>query len=96
MDDPGGPLPPAGARGTFGGMDPWQQTVETRLGDLRTDLRAVAADVSSLKIDMAMVKERISHLPTKGFIVSALLSNLAVIAALTTFAPSLQHFLGLR
>lgn len=27
--------------GTPGGMDPWQQTVETRLGELRADVRTL-------------------------------------------------------
>jgi hypothetical protein len=37
---PGG-LKGSGSDGTFGGMDPWQQTVETRLGELRGDVRQV-------------------------------------------------------
>lgn len=38
-----GPGPLQGARGdgTFDGMDPWQQSVETRLGELRGDVRQV-------------------------------------------------------
>lgn len=37
---PGG-LKGSGSDGTFGGMDPWQQSVETRLGELRGDVRQV-------------------------------------------------------
>lgn len=36
-----GALQGAGNDGTFDGMDPWQHTVETRLGELRGDVRQV-------------------------------------------------------
>lgn len=44
---PGGPLQPGGPGGTSGGMDPWQQTVETRLGQLHTDIRDVGKKVDA-------------------------------------------------
>lgn len=38
-------LRPPGGGGTSDGMDPWQQTVETRLGELRTDVRDLGKKV---------------------------------------------------
>jgi hypothetical protein len=66
-------------------MDPWQQTVETRLGELR-------ADVGELKIDVAVIKERIGNLPTKGYIVKTVMAGLALIAALLTTQTLIQNF----
>lgn len=41
------PLKTDGGGGTSGGMDPWQQTVETRLGELRQDVRELRRDMDS-------------------------------------------------
>lgn len=37
----------SGGGGTSDGMDPWQQTVETRLGQLHTDIRDVGKKVDA-------------------------------------------------
>jgi len=42
-----GPLQNVGGGGTSDGMDPWQQAVETRLGELRTDIRDLASKADS-------------------------------------------------
>lgn len=39
-----------GGGGTSGGMDAWQQSVETRLGDLSTDIRDLGKKVDGLII----------------------------------------------
>lgn len=81
--------------GDSNGMDPWQQTVETRLGELRADLRGVASDVGAMKADMATLKEGVSHLPDKGFIVKTTLAALGLISALALFGPNLRSLLHL-
>lgn len=75
--------------GTSGGMDPWQQSVEKRLDKLDTN-------TSKLTVDLAVLTERVGHLPTKGFIVSALLTVLAVLAALNIFGPNIRTMFGLH
>lgn len=41
------PLHKSGGGGTSDGMDPWQQTVETRLGQLHADIRDVGKKVDA-------------------------------------------------
>jgi hypothetical protein len=77
-------------------MDPWQQTVETRLGELRTDVRELRSDVSAIKVDLAAVKVRVDHLPTKSFIVTALLGSLAAFSAITVFAAQVRSLFGMH
>lgn len=42
-----GPLPPGDGGSTLDGMNAWQQTVETRLGEMRQDIRDVGKKVDS-------------------------------------------------
>lgn len=92
----GNRLKSGGGGGTSDGMDPWQQTVETRLGDLRTDLRAVAVDVGVLKTDVATIKERLEHVATKAGVYGIVTAVGVMLGALTVFAPVLQHLLGVK
>jgi hypothetical protein len=91
-----GTLETSGGGGDSTGMDPWQQTVETRLGELRADVRGIGADVGLIKMAVATLTERVAHLPTKGFIVTATLTTLAVVAAFAMFGPNLRTLLGLH
>jgi hypothetical protein len=91
-----GPLETRGGGGDSTGMDPWQQTVETRLGELRTDLRGIGTDLGKVKTDVATLTERVGNLPTKGFIVTATLTTLAIIAAFALFGPNLRALFGLH
>lgn len=75
-----------GGGGNSGSMDPWQQSVEARLGDLRSDYRGMASDVSTLKTDVATLKEAVSHLPTKAWIGSTVRNWLAIMVGLATLA----------
>ena len=43
----GAPLKPGGGGDNSDGMDPWQQTVETRLGELRADVRSLGDKLDS-------------------------------------------------
>jgi hypothetical protein len=77
-------------------VEPWQQTVETRLGELRTDIRELRSDVGAIKVDLAAVKVRVDHLPTKSFIVTALLGSLGAFSAITVFAGQIRALLGVH
>jgi len=81
------PLNPPPKGDTSGGMDPWQQTVETRLGSLDRRAEVLSADVSTLKTDVAVIK---TTMATKGWMVGALATMLGAIAALTAFADKIQ------
>ena len=92
-------IPPAlntpGGGGTFGGMDPWQTSVEARLSELRSDLRNVASDVSALKSSTAVLAERMSHLPTKTWMITTAGGLLTLGSAVAVFLQHIRAFLGL-
>jgi hypothetical protein len=46
-----------------------------------------------VEITLATLTERVSHLPSKGFIVSALITSLVVVAGLIVFADSVKALL---
>ena len=62
----------------------------SNIDTLRNEFRG---EVEGLKISQATLTERVNHLPSKGFIVSATLSSLAVITALIVFQDHIKAFL---
>jgi hypothetical protein len=64
-------------------------TLRSDIGALRSEFRD---EVEGLKINQATLTERVNHLPSKGFIVSATLSSLAVISALILFQDHIRAF----
>ncbi|MEM5541779.1 hypothetical protein WNY61_03420 [Sulfitobacter sp. AS92] len=72
-----------------------------RIVKLESAMDHVQRDVTDLRGDMKDVRDRlkglevkVDHLPSKGFIVSAVLAALAVIAALLTYQDKLQALLN--
>ena|GEM_PF-764037 len=59
----------------------------SKISTLRNDFRG---EIEGLKIAQATLTERVNHLPSKGFIVSATLSSLAVITALIVFQDHIK------
>ena len=57
------------------------------LGRMKDDFKS---DVESVKVQLATLTERVNHLPSKGFIVSATLSSLAIVTALILFQDHLK------
>jgi hypothetical protein len=92
-DASSGTLKSGGGGGTSGGMDGWQTSVEARLGEIRTDTRSLLGEVNAIKVNLATLTERVAHLPSKGFVVTAVLTSLTVIAALVVFQGQIQTFL---
>lgn len=91
LDDRG--LVAGGGGGHMGGM-------EARVAKLEAGVEHLGKDVSNLSSDMRDVRDRlralevkVEHLPSKGFIVSALLVSLILIAALVTFQSEIQTLL---
>ena len=74
--------------------------MEARVAKLEANVEYLRADVSTLKGDvrdlrdrMRAVEVKIDHLPSKGFIVAALLGTLAVITALIGYTDQIQSVL---
>lgn len=82
------PLPPSDGGGTSGGM-------EARIKRLEDDYKEVRGDLKTLLVDVAVLKERVTHLPTKGWAVGAIATMLTLTTALVTLAPKLQAFFGI-
>lgn len=77
------PLKTGGGGGNSGDMERRLALVEDAVKELRRD-------VGDIKVDMATLKERVAHLPGKGFIVSVSLTILVILAAFITFADKIQ------
>jgi hypothetical protein len=95
---PGPPLQPPSGGGTFDGMEARIARLESDVGHIRDDLvdlkndgRDLRKSVAEIKVGMATLTERVNNLPTKGFIVTTVLTTLAVIAALIVFQGNLQQ-----
>lgn len=83
------PLNPPGGGGTFDGM-------EARIAVLENDVKHIKSALDrlvELPTEVAVLKERVSHLPTKSWMVGGLTTALAIIAALITFGEKLQALL---
>ena len=80
--------------GTSGGMDAWQQSVEKRLDSLDGRAQRLEVDVGAIKVDVAVLNERVSHLPTKGWMVGALTTGLIVITGLIAFMDKIRALLA--
>lgn len=80
-------LQTGGGGGTFDGMEP-------RVSRLETQFEKLNDKVDGLRIDVAVLRENVRHLPTKGFIVSALVAALGLIGALIVFQDRLTNLLG--
>lgn len=73
--------------GDGGGMD-------QRLGRLEAQYDRLTDRVGEVEKGLATLTERVAHLPSKGFIVNALLVSLAVTAALIAFGEKLQQLVS--
>jgi phage shock protein A len=74
--------------------------MEARVAKLEATIEHMRSDVSDLKSDardlrdrMRAVEVKIDHLPSKGFIVIALLASLTAIGALVGYTEQIQSLL---
>lgn len=63
--------------------------LEASVEHIDRNVARMTPDLANVRERMATIEERMAHLPGKGFIVSALLVSLAVIAALTAFSDQI-------
>lgn len=76
------PLQSGGGGGTFNPM-------EARVSKLESQFEKLNDKIDELRIDVAILKEKVSNLPSKGFIVTATVSALAFFSALILFKDAI-------
>lgn len=88
---PGPPLQPPGGGGTFDGMEARVARLEADVGHIKDDVgdlkawsASIRTDISSLKTETAVLSERVSHLPGKGFIVTVVGAAATVLIGVLT------------
>ena len=91
-----GPLKTTGGGNNSGGMEARVAVLETHMAHVREDVGTLKTNVQALLIDSGRLQERVAALPSKGFIVSAVVGMGAVLGAVTLFGPTLAHILGLK
>lgn len=75
-------------------MGPWETSVENRLDSLDRRLGSIGGDVGQIKTDTAVLRSDMRHLPTKGYIITAVVTLLALFAALTAYADTIQSWVN--
>ena len=68
--------------------------IERDVGELKLDVREFRADMRDVRERLVRLEEKVTQLPGKGFVVSALLLSLAVIASLLAFQGQIQKLTG--
>jgi len=80
-------LKTGGGGGTSDGMD-------VRVSRLESQVDKLDAHVTDMKVSLATLTERVAHLPSKGFIVTALGTTATVLGAIVLLADRLKSLLG--
>ena len=90
-----------GSDGTFDGMEPRVAKLEAHVEHMREAISGMAKSVATLtettnRIDreLAVLGEKVSHLPSKGWSLTVAAAIMAVLVAATTLAPRLQTLFG--
>lgn len=83
-------------------MEPRVAVLETKMdqvckevGDLKNAVAGIDGRLRSVEIGLATLTERVAHLPSKGFIVAATATTLALLTALIVFQGHIQRLLRL-
>ena len=93
------PLQSGGGGGTFDGKEPRVAVLENNveyikrdIGELKADMSGIRRDVESLKVSQGILTERVSHLPSKGFIFTVALGIVGAIITFITFQDHIKAF----
>ena len=76
------------------GMDPWQTSVESRLGGLDRRLSSIETGVGEIKVNIATIDTTVKHLPSKGFIVTAVVGGATLLGVVGHYFPKLLTVIG--
>lgn len=79
------PLKAGGGDGTSGGMEARVAKLEAHVEHIRAEL----AKLSAMPTDLAVLKTRVDHLPTKGFILTSAIATVSAVVGLITLLSRL-------
>jgi hypothetical protein len=84
----------SGGGGGGGGMDMDRRVarLEGQFDKLDTKIDGLGGRVGGVEVQLATLTERVAHLPSKGFIVTALATTIAVVSGLAAIARGLGFF----
>lgn len=77
------------------GLDSRMGRLEVRMDRLEGRMDGIDGRLRGVETGLATLTERVAHLPSKSFIVTGLLTSLAILTALALFQDRLQALLGL-
>jgi len=80
----------SGNGGNGGGMDGRIAKLEANVENIGKSLTETRSDTRDIRDRTIRLEEKVAQLPTKGFIVSVVLTSLAVIAALIVFQDKIR------
>lgn len=91
-----------GGGGSNGGMEPriarleaHLEHVQSTMVELKGRVGNVETVLSDVRVNQARLEERVSHLPSKGFIVASSATIMTLVAALSIFGDNLKALIGL-
>jgi predicted nuclease with TOPRIM domain len=69
--------------------------MEARITRLEARADKVADNLTDVRVELATLKERVAHLPSKDFIVRALATSVAILGGMFMLADRLKALLGI-
>lgn len=81
--------------GTSGGMESRVAKLEAHVEILRSDMAAVKKDVSDIRVGVATLTERVAHLPSKGFVVTATTTTIGLLTAIILLGDKIRTLLAI-
>ncbi len=87
-------LPKGGSGSGGSGMDARLVKLETNMDHVKTDMSDVKTRLRSVEMSLATLTERVSHLPSKGFIFTTAVGIVAALSAALLFAEKLRALFG--
>ncbi len=81
-----------GSGGGSGGFDPRLGRLEGQFDKLAEKIEKQGDRLSGAEVQLATLVERVSHLPTKGFIIGSLVTAVSILSGLVVIASRLGIF----
>ncbi len=79
----------------FDDMNERLAKLEVLTGIIQKDVSLLQAEMKTVSTDIAVLKERVSHLPSKGWAVTVAITTISALSAIAILAPKLQAWFGI-